>query len=301
MSTPTPPSSSEPGRPAGSDPAPSYGQPAPGQSQPGQPQPQYGQPSYGQSPPQYGQPQYGQPSYGQPSYGQPSYGQSQQQYGSYGQQPAPYDPYATGLPQASYPIPNDPDARPVTVTIAAWTTIVLSALTALGWVLLGAMAGLVIDEMRKNPADYELSTSDIDAIDDNMAAVYGVVVVCIVVSLAAVALGVLVLRRMGWARIALTVLSAVTIILGFLLILSFISLLWAGAGIAVIVLLFTGGANAWFSRSGSGWDTPYGGGGAGTYGAAAPYASPGQVPGQQGQSYGQPGQSYGEQGPPQGW
>ncbi|WP_370618511.1 hypothetical protein [Mumia sp. Pv 4-285] len=271
MSTPTPPSSPEPGRPAGSDPAPSYGQPAPGQPSYGQP-PQYGQPSFGQEQPQYG--------------GQP-------QYGSYGQQPAQYDPYAAGLPQASYPIPNDPDARPVTVTIAAWTAIVMSALTALGWVLIGALAGVIIEEMRQNPGEYDLSASDLDVLDDNMPGVYVAVVLCVLACLAAVALGVLVLRRAGWARIALTVLSGVTILLGFVMILSVISLLWAAAGIAVVVLLFTGGANAWFSRSTPGWDTPYPGGSA--YGAAGPYGPPGQQPGQQ------PGQSYGQQGPPQGW
>ncbi|MGH1562223.1 hypothetical protein [Mumia sp. DW29H23] len=270
MSTPTPPPPSEPGRPSGTGSQPAYGQ-----------QPPYGQPSpYGQQPPSYGQqPPYGQPAYGQqPPYGQPAYGQ-----------PSPYDPYAQGLPQSSYPIPHDPDSRPTTVTIAAWVTIVTSALTALGWVLVGVAMDWMIEEMRKNPGDFDLSPGDVTAIEDNRGAVYATVVVFIVLSLVAVALAILVLRRLNWARITLVVMSGVTIVVGLVMILSLISVVWIAAGIAVVVLLFTGGANQWFSRSRSEWDTPYGTGPTGGSGYGGYDA------------YGRPSGSYGQQGPPQGW
>ncbi|MFD1826170.1 MULTISPECIES: hypothetical protein [Mumia] len=249
MSTPTPPPS-DPGPPPGQGPSP-YGQ---------------GHPPYGQQGPQ--QPPYG-PQYPQ----QPSYGQ--QQYGG-------YDPYASGLPQSSFPIPRDPDARPVTVTLAAWITIALSVLTALGWILVAVALGWMLDEMAENPTDFDLSPSDVQSVQDNRPAVYAMVAVFVVASVVSLVVSVFVLRRQAWARIALVVLASLTIITSLVMILSFVSVLWLVAGIAVIVLLFSGGANEWFSRSGPRWDSPYGGGGG--------YPS-----------YGQQGSTYGQQGPPAGW
>ncbi len=221
--------------------------PTPPPSDPGRPP--------GQDPSPYG-PQYPQ---------QPSYGP--QQYGG-------YDSYAGGLPQASYQIPRDPDARPVTVTLAAWITIALSTLTAVGWLLIALTLGFVLDEMRKNPSDFDLTASDVQAVQDNRPVVYAMVALFIAAAVLAVVVSIFVLRRQAWARIVLVVMASITLVVGLVLILSFVSLLWVAAGIAVIVLLFTGGANEWFSHSRSQWDAP---------------------------SYGQPGGSYGQQGPPTGW
>ena len=69
------PGSPDPGQPQYGQPQ--YGQPQYGQPQYGQPQygqPQYGQPQY--APPSYGQPQYRQPQYGPPPPGQPQFGQA---------------------------------------------------------------------------------------------------------------------------------------------------------------------------------------------------------------------------------
>ncbi|TNC42910.1 hypothetical protein [Mumia zhuanghuii] len=254
MSTPTPPPS-EPGR--GPDRGPSgYGEGNP-------PYPQ--QPPYGQQYPQQ------QPSYGQQYGGQ--YGQQQAQYGG-------YDPHGSGLPQASYQIPRDPDARPVTVAMAAWVTIALSVLTILGWVLVAFGLEWMLDEMARNPGDFDLSASDIQSAQDNRALIYAMVVGFIAASVFAIVLSVLVLRRQAWARIALVVMSSLTIITGLGMILSVVALLWIVAAASVIILLFTGGANEWFARRPDGWSTPYGTGSS---------------------SYQQPGGTYGEQGPPSGW
>ncbi|MBW9211072.1 hypothetical protein KV100_15545 [Mumia sp. zg.B21] len=254
MSTPTPPYPSVPGGPSGS-----------------------GQPAYGQQPP-YGQPPYGQPPYGQPSpYGQAPYGQ-QPPYG-----PPAYDPYAQGLPQASFPIPRDPDARPATVTIAGWITIVTATLAVLGWIAIVLAIDPLLDEIAKRPDDFDQTGSDIATIADSMSVIYTTAVAFIVASLAAAALAVLTLRRVGWARIALVVLSGLTIAVGMLMIMALVSLLWVVAGVAVVVLLFTGGANEWFSRTGSEWDTSTSGYGTGY------------------DAYRNSSSSYQRPGPPQGW
>jgi len=57
---------------------------------------------------------------------------------------------------------------------------------------------------------------------------------------------VLVLRRSNAARITLVVSSAMTAIFSLLSITSLVSAITLLAGIAVIVLLFVGGANDWF-------------------------------------------------------
>ena len=56
------------------------------------------------------------------------------------------------------------------------------------------------------------------------------------------------LRRSNGARIALVISSAVSAVLSLLAIGSLLSGLWLIASIAVIVLLFTGGAGDWFKN-----------------------------------------------------
>lgn len=178
--------------------------------------------------------------YGQPDpYGQPTpYGQ-QGQPSPYGQQP-------------SYgPPPVQGDRRPGTVTAAAWITIVFSGLTA---VLFG-LAGLallvardqVITEMERVP-DFEDANFDAgSAVGLLLAVMLGLVVWCVV----AIVLSVMVLRRSGIARILLVISAAVTVVVSLISIASLISALPLIAAVATIVLLFTGGASAWFNRTGS--------------------------------------------------
>lgn len=279
-------------------PYPQGGYPPPPGQQPGYGRPQYGQPQYGQ--PQYGQPQYGQPQYGQPGqppYGQPQHGQQgqpqygQPQYPGYGQQPGYGQPPYPYAPQAMTRA-SDPDARPGTVTAAAWITWVLSALT-LGLFLLAALAMSVsrdemVDQIESTPEFRDLNVP----MDDVIAAVWVVLAITIFWSLAAMVLAWFAYRRQNWARITLVV-SAAVAALGSLLTFPVGLIHTLGAG-AVIALLFMGGANEWYARRGA-QQAPYVGGFPG-YGQ--PGSTFGQQPGQPGtQQYGGQGgqQQYGDQ------
>ena len=251
-----------------------FGSPAsPGQPEQGQ-SPQGAQSGPQQQPP-YGQDQR-QPAYGQDqhspsgqSWPPPAYGYPQQQYGG----PSPYAPS------------NGPEKRPTTVTAAAWVTWILSGLTlvAFGFVVLALLVAQdqLIDEMLAEPQFQQLDVAP----DDIIALLWVTSAVILFWCLAAMVLAFLAYRRQSWARITL-VISAGTTIVFSLAALPFSLLNIIGAG-ATIVLLFTGGANQWFSRRPGYPSYPQ-----------QSYGQPGQQGqyGQQGQqSYGQPGQ-YGQQG-----
>ena len=219
-------------------------------------------------------------------YGQPSpYGQPGPHGGSspYGQQPA----YGTA-PQATG------DRRPGTVTAAAWITIVLSVITAAlfgitGLALLVARDS-VITEMERVP---EFQDANIDA-DSAVGVVLAVVIGLVVWCLVAIVLAVMVLRRSNVARILLVISSAVTALFALIGIASGVSAVPLVAAIAVIVLLFTGGAGDWFKRVGSGpGGYPSGptGYAAGPYDASygGQYGGPPASPTPYGQSSSQPG------------
>ena len=254
------------------------------EQEPGQTNP-YGQPDpYGQTNP-YGQPTpsgqaspYGQPPAGEPSpYGQPpSYGMAQQ--------------------------PN-PDRRPGTVTAAAWVTIVFSvivgAIFAFTGLALLVARDQVITEIEQVP---EFQDSGINA-DAAVGVLVAVMAGLVVWATVAIVLSVLVLRRSNVARILLVISSVVTALFSLLAITSIVSAVPLIASVAVIVLLFTGGAGAWFKRT-----TSYPGGYSGGYsGGSTDYPS-----GQYGDPYGQqPGQGapptypssdnpYGQQPPTEG-
>jgi hypothetical protein len=205
---------------------------------------------------------YGQDPYGQQPGGQPSpYGQQP----SYGQQPAG-------------------DRRPGTVTAAAWITIVFSALTAVlfgftGLALLVAR-DQVITEIERVP---EFQDANIDA-DAAVGVIVAVVLGLVIWALIAIVLAVLVMKRSNVSRILLVISSAVVALFSLLGVTSGLSAVTLIAAIAVIVLLFVGGAGDWFKGTPSG--------GSGSY-----PAYDGQYGGQ---PYGQqPDQQYGQQSTPQ--
>ena len=140
----------------------------------GQPTPQYGQ-QYGQQPgygagghagyPQYGQPQYGQPGgYGQYAPGQ--YGQYPPQ-GQYGQ----YPPQGQYGPYGQSPVP----ARPTPVVVASVLGFVfgaLGALTALGFLLGGALLGTVLEDLiASDPTLADVDAGEIGEVTDVALAV----------------------------------------------------------------------------------------------------------------------------------
>lgn len=234
-------------------PPPSYGQPSqdPGQAPPyGQAPPPYGQaPSeHGQAPQPYGQaPQpYGQaPQYGQTS---SDHGQAPQPYGQAPQQSA----YGSSPYDASYGTRGD--ARPGTVTAAGWITIVLGVLGTLGYLALAAAFFLgkdfMVETFQEDPQFDEIASAGFTV--DAFVTLLGFLMLGVAIwSAANVVLGILVLKRSNVARILLIVSCALTALLSlFAVIGGGIGVISLVPAVAVIVLLFVGGAKEWFARQG---------------------------------------------------
>ncbi len=235
-----------------------------------------------------------------PTYGQPSSGQPSGQQASSGQQPpgeqgpppgwAPpsYQQQGQYAGYPGYPQASDPDKRPTTVTLAAWLTWVFSGLTIAGFLLIDLVILVApdqfVDQVRQQPGFDQLNISA----NDIVAALWVVSAVVLFWSISAVVLAVFAFRRANWARITLAISAGITALFS---IASFpVGVLHTLAAMAVVVLLFAGGSNQWFSPK------RFPGGGYGGY-PNAPY---GQQPGQYGQPgpYGQqPGQYGGQSGP----
>ena len=202
--------------------------------------------------PQGGPPPYAQGPYGSPPpYGQSGQGQQPTQWPAEQQSyPPPYQqsypPYGGGYPGQQ----QDPDKRPATVAIAAWLTWVFSGLTLLvfGLMLVAVLAARqeFLDAVRAEP---QFQNHDISA-DDLVATLWVVAAIFMFWCLSAIVLAVLAYRRVNWARIMLVVSAALTALLALIAIGSVISALHLLVAGAVVVLLFTGGANPWYSRRG---------------------------------------------------
>lgn len=169
--------------------------------------------------------------YGQPPADNP-YGQPQQPpYGAPG-------PYGRG----------DPDKRPGTVLAAGIITIALSSIALLLWIVLAIGVAVarddVIDRLRQDGTVRSLSAGDVVSI------ILVVVAVLAIWSAIAMVLGVLALKRSQFARIALVVSAAVTAVVSLVAIGALVSAITLIGAVAVIVLLFTGGAGDWFARRG---------------------------------------------------
>lgn len=215
-----------------------YGQPADpyGQQQP-PPQNPYGE----QPPPQSPQEQPAQPpGYGQPAYGQPS---------SYGQQPT------YGQPAYGYAGPAT-DKRPGTVTAASVITLIFSGLSLLlyAFILIALFVARddIVAEITRQP-DFE--DAGISA-DSAFGVIVAFVTVFLVWCLIACVLAVLVLRRSNAARITLVVSASVTALFSLIGITSGVSAITLLAAVAVIVLLFAGGAGDWFKGRQAGQAVP---------------------------------------------
>ena len=168
--------------------------------------------------------------------------QYQQPYGS---------PYPTGAESGSMYSGYAPHMeRPGTVTAGAVIAMVLSGISALA--ALGSLIGVLaawdsmIDEFRSDPGQYELTADQIDQIADAQAGVIVFVVVWLAIAVFGVMVALLTLKGQNWARIMLTVLASLSLVVGLILITSIISAIWVVGSIACIICLFVGGANDWF-------------------------------------------------------
>lgn len=158
--------------------------------------------------------------------------------------PSPYAPPA--------PLPA-PVRRPVTVLIAVLTTWFFAGLVlfVLGGILLLLLVDQqgVLDLLRDNP---DLPRSGMST-QDLLSILWVACAVGIVWSLAAMVLAFFTLRRHGWARIMLVVSSVMAALVGLLGLLP--GWVLSAAAVATVVMLFSGGANQWFSGRG---DRPQG-------------------------------------------
>lgn len=166
-------------------------------------------------------------------------------YGSYDPHAAPGWPAGQGMPP-TFTV----DRRPGTVTAAAVITMVLSSLAAAGGIVFAILGAADRGGLRKQLVDSssfrdQYSISDIDAV---ITAMVVVSIVTVVLGLLAIVLAVGVLRRSRVARVLLTVLAAITIVPSAFASFGAVGLPWLAGAITVIVLLYVGGANRWFSR-----------------------------------------------------
>ena len=226
--------------PGGTPPPNPYGQPPAGETPYGRPAP---------PPDPYGQPP-AQPAYGQPAaenpYGQAPFGQQQPQ-GYYAQQPPP-GPLGDGLDMYGRPLVRE--ARPGTVTAAAWITLIMSGLTGalFGFITLGMLVAKddVVTEMDKAFAEQGV-TGDFSAEDAYGFFVFALVVLTLWCIIACV-LAVFAMRGSNVSRILLVISSVVAGLLSLVAIGSVISAVWLLACVAVVILFFTGGAGEWYRR-----------------------------------------------------
>lgn len=164
---------------------------------------------------------------------------------------------APGPPPAWTPTPA-PAERPGTVTAAAVLSLV-GALLGLGMGLILALAlGLDPDGIREALRDDENVASLGWELDRVIAVLWACAALLIGWSVAALVLGVLVLRRQGWARWALLGSAAATAVLSLMAILSVVAVVPLLMGAATVGLLMSRSASAWFagSSSGSGYTPP---------------------------------------------
>ena len=188
--------------------------------------------------------------------------------GAYGQQSAPVEHSAQAPQTAVWPgttygpgqgdgpgapsfDPSGGAKRPGTVTAAAWVTIVLSALSSALFALAAMVFALrsdeLVHELVRQPEFYEFRELNID-LHAATGLIAAMLLVLAVWALVSVVLAIFVLLRSNVARILLVISASVVALGSLLAILSGFSVVWLAGSIAVIVLLFVGGANDWFAR-----------------------------------------------------
>lgn len=151
-----------------------------------------------------------------------------------------YPPY--GYPPAPGLVPGP--GRPGKVTAAAVITWVGAGLALLVSLFMALRGGAIPDDaLRDFPQRFPDIELDINKIR-TLIVVTGLVM--LLWSASACVLAGLVLRRHNWARVVLAVSASMTILFSLLAITAVVPLLITGSAIAVLVLLFSREANAWF-------------------------------------------------------
>ena len=141
------------------------------------------------------------------------------------------------------------EARPGTVTAAAWITLSCGPHRRLfGFITLGMLVAKddVVTEMDKAFAEQGV-TGDFSAEDAYGFFVFALVVLTLWCIIACV-LAVFAMRGSNVSRILLVISSVVAGLLSLVAIGSVISAVWLLACIAVVILFFTGGAGEWYQR-----------------------------------------------------
>lgn len=104
-----------------------------------------------------------------------------------------------------------------------------------------------VDYMVDHPSQFELTREEVQNSDDIKIGLIFISALLIFFSIAAIAMAICVLKRQQWARILLTILTGLTILASAIASLVLIGIPWLVVSIVVVMLLFAGGANAWFS------------------------------------------------------
>ena len=180
-----------------------------------------------------------------------------------------------GTPTWAAGTAQDPDRRPAAVIVATAITWFFAGLTTFFFliVVLMLMFGqdALVEAIRADARFGETNAS----VDDLLAVLWVVSSIALFWSLSAVILAVLAFRRLGWARILIAVSAATTALVS-------ISGKWAGLlmvipAAATVALLFSRGANDWYSRKPRNFPPPP----AGSGGGSAPQQQHPQPPPQQ--------------------
>lgn len=168
-------------------------------------------------------------------------------WSGFGDQPSP-GLAPLGSPFAGPPAGEAPTARPGAVTVACVITWVFSglalALSLLSLVAVAVAPSAVLDELRRQDPQFDQQGLS-DSVIVGTLLVFSVLLV--LWSVAGIVLGVLVLRRVGWARIALIVSAAMVAVFALLgSISSFVLIVPLVAGTLTISLLLRRETRAWF-------------------------------------------------------
>lgn len=182
------------------------------------------------------------------------YGQPPPSENPYGQQP-PQNPYG-GQPTPYASSGRDPEKRPGTVTAASIITLVCAGLGAVLFglatiALLVARDTIAEDIRREIESDPAFEGTGMPSGDDLTSIFVVVMLVLLVWCLLACVFAVMAMRRSNVGRILLVVSASISALLSLVAILSGVSAITLIASIAVVVLLFTGGAGDWYARRGS--------------------------------------------------